>query len=116
MLGNRYDLTDFEWSVIEPVLPRGGRGAPRKDKRRIHNGTAFSGCCLGCPVARLAGVLRPLHHGLQPLQLLAEGGCMGPHHGRNRGGLRRRGEDDRHLLGAGPPTCGQHKKVGTTVV
>lgn len=38
MAGNRYDLTDFEWSVIEPVLPRGGRGAPREDDRRILNG------------------------------------------------------------------------------
>ena len=25
----RYDLTDFEWSVIEPLLPNGPRGVPR---------------------------------------------------------------------------------------
>lgn len=34
----RYDLTDFEWSVIEPVLPRGKPGPRRKDDRRVLNG------------------------------------------------------------------------------
>ena len=26
---NRYDLTDFEWRVIEPLLPNKPRGVPR---------------------------------------------------------------------------------------
>ena len=34
----RYDLTDFEWSVIEPVLPKGQPGPRRKDDRRVLNG------------------------------------------------------------------------------
>ncbi len=34
----RYDLTDFEWSVIEPLLPRGKPGPRRKDDRRVLNG------------------------------------------------------------------------------
>ena len=34
----RYDLTDFEWSVIEPVLPKGSPGPKRKDDRRVLNG------------------------------------------------------------------------------
>jgi transposase len=25
----RYDFTDFEWSVIEPMLPQKSRGVPR---------------------------------------------------------------------------------------
>lgn len=34
----RSDLTDFEWSVIEPVLPKGKPGPRRKDDRRVLNG------------------------------------------------------------------------------
>jgi transposase len=34
----RYDVTDFEWSIIEPVLPRGRPGPRRKDDRRVMNG------------------------------------------------------------------------------
>jgi len=34
----RYDLTDFEWRVIEPVLPKGRPGPRRKDDRRVLNG------------------------------------------------------------------------------
>ena len=35
---NRCDLTDFEWSVIEPLLPNKPRGVPRVDDRRVLNG------------------------------------------------------------------------------
>lgn len=35
----RFDLTDFEWSVIEPLLPNKPRGVPRVDDRRVLNGT-----------------------------------------------------------------------------
>ena len=34
----RYDLTEFEWSVIEPLLPNKPRGVPRVDDRRVLNG------------------------------------------------------------------------------
>ncbi len=34
----RYDLTDFVWSVIEPLLPQKSRGVPRVDDRRVLNG------------------------------------------------------------------------------
>jgi transposase len=33
-----YDLTDFEWSVIEPLLPKDRRGVKPKSNRRILNG------------------------------------------------------------------------------
>jgi hypothetical protein len=35
---SRYDLTDFEWRVIAPLLPNKLRGVPRVDDRRVLNG------------------------------------------------------------------------------
>ena len=37
-MGRRYDPTDFEWSVIEPLLPNKPRGVPRLDDLRVLNG------------------------------------------------------------------------------
>jgi transposase len=34
----RYDLSDFEWEVIEPLLPQNSRGVPRADDRRVLSG------------------------------------------------------------------------------
>jgi transposase len=34
----RFELTDFEWSVIELLLPNKPRGVPRVDDRRVING------------------------------------------------------------------------------
>jgi len=35
---SRYDLSDFEWRVIVPLLPNKPRGVPRVDDRRVLNG------------------------------------------------------------------------------
>ena len=34
----RFDLTDFEWFVIQPLLPNKVRGVARVDDRRVLNG------------------------------------------------------------------------------
>lgn len=34
----RYDLTDFEWSVVEPLLPMDRRGPKPKKNRKVLNG------------------------------------------------------------------------------
>ncbi len=34
----RYELTDAEWSIIDPLLPRKSRGVARVDDRRVLNG------------------------------------------------------------------------------
>lgn len=38
MARRRYELTDGEWSIIEPLLPNKPRGVPRVDDRRGLNG------------------------------------------------------------------------------
>src|ERR1700756_147130 len=38
MTPRRYELSDFEWSIIEPLLPNKPRGMPRVDDRRVLNG------------------------------------------------------------------------------
>ena len=38
MSQRRFELTDLEWSVIEPLLPNTPRGVPRVDDRRVLNG------------------------------------------------------------------------------
>jgi len=35
---SRYDLTDFEWRMIQPLLPNKPRGVPGVDDRRVLNG------------------------------------------------------------------------------
>jgi transposase len=37
-MGHRFELTDAEWAVIEPLLPNKPRGVPRVDDRRVLNG------------------------------------------------------------------------------
>jgi transposase len=34
----RYELSDFEWSIIAPLLPNKPRGVPRVDDRKVLNG------------------------------------------------------------------------------
>jgi transposase len=34
----RHDLIEFEWTIIEPLLPNKSRGVPRVNDRRVLNG------------------------------------------------------------------------------
>ena len=34
----RYELTDYEWAAIKPMLPNKPRGVPRVNDRRVLNG------------------------------------------------------------------------------
>lgn len=37
----RYDLSEVEWRIVEPLLPPVGKGARREDDRRIVNGIFY---------------------------------------------------------------------------
>ncbi len=74
----RFDLTDFEWSVISPLLPNKPRGVPRVDDR------ARSERDILAPADRRAlggysRALRSAHDLRQPLQPLAQGRRLGSH-------------------------------------
>jgi transposase len=45
----RYELSNYEWSVIKPMLPNKPRGVPRVDDRRVLNGIFWS-----CDQVRMA--------------------------------------------------------------
>ena len=36
----RYELADYEWSAIKPMLPNKPRGVPRVNDRRVLNGSS----------------------------------------------------------------------------
>jgi len=38
MTRRRYELTEQEWAIIQPLLPNKPRGVPRVDDRRVLNG------------------------------------------------------------------------------
>ena len=54
----RYELTDFEWSIIRPVLPANSRGIPRVDDRQVLNGI-FLVLRSGAPWRDLPDCYRP---------------------------------------------------------
>jgi len=66
----RFDLTDAEWAVIEPLLPTDVRGKERVDDRRVLNGI-FWRLRTGAPWADIPTRYGPLHDLRQSLPALA---------------------------------------------
>ena len=56
----RFDLTDYEWSVIQPLLPNKPRGVPPVDDRRVLNGI-FWRPRTGAPWADIPSRYGPLY-------------------------------------------------------
>ncbi len=54
----RYELTDYEWTVIRPMLPNKPRGVPRANDRRVLNGI-FWVLRSGAPWRDLPGTFGP---------------------------------------------------------
>jgi len=96
----RFDLTDAEWAVIEPLLPTDVRGKERADDRRVLNGI-FWRLRTGAPWADIPARYGPR----QPLSTLAQARHLGSASGRRVKGLRGRPADDRRHQRAGAPAC-----------
>ena len=73
----RYELSDFEWGIIAPLLPNKVRGVARVDDRKVLNGILWR-FRTGSPWADVPGALRSLHDLLQPVCPLAQGRGLGP--------------------------------------
>jgi transposase len=97
----RYDLSETEWRLIEPLLPNKPRGVPRVDDRRVINGIFY--------VLRTGS---PWHDGLQPVQPLGQGGCLGAGVRGPVGRFARVDAPDRQLHHPRPPARRRWKKGG----
>ena len=69
----RFDLTDFEWSVIAPLLPNKIRGVARVDDRRVLNGI-FLALAHRCALGGHSAALWAAHDLREPLQPVAKAG------------------------------------------
>lgn len=56
----RDELSDYEWSVIKPMLPNKPRGIPRVDDRRILNGIFWVLRSVGADLGFVIGVYTSL--------------------------------------------------------
>jgi hypothetical protein len=64
-MANEFWLSDGQWAVIDPLLPKNRPGAHRVDDRRVISGIVHAEDWL--PLAGLSLVLRPANDDLQPL-------------------------------------------------
>jgi hypothetical protein len=106
----RYDLTDFEWSDIEPLLPMDRRGRKPQNNRQVLNGIFWE-------LSRRAWRDLLERYGLyisllQLLQSLAQGWSLGPLDGCHCDGARRQGADDRQLDRTGSATRHRNRRQG----
>src|SRR5258708_3630676 len=62
----RYELSDYEWTAIKPMLPNKPRGVRRVNGRRVLNGI-FLGPAFRCAMARPARDLWSPYYLLQSL-------------------------------------------------
>ena len=100
----RYDLTDFEWSVIEPLLPRNRPGPKRVDDRRVLNGI-FWVLRTGAPWGGVPMAFGPHTTCYNRFVRWRKAGVWDRMIGGCDRGLRRRRADDRHDDGARSSAC-----------
>jgi len=97
----RFDLTDFEWSVIQPLLPQKSRGVPRVDDRRVLNGI-FWRLRTGAPWADIPARYGPHTTCVNRFNRWRQAGIWAAFEGSFKG-LRRGYPNDRQLVDPGAP-------------
>ena len=90
----RHELSDNEWSIIQPLLPNKPRGVPRVDDRRVLNGILWR-FRTGSPWRDVPERYGATHDLLQSLCSMAEGGCLGSDPGGGERRLRWQHHHDR---------------------
>src|SRR4051795_9839085 len=102
----RYELTDFEWSILQPLLPNKPRGKPRVDDRKVLNGIYWR-LRTGSPWDDIPGALWTAHDLCEPVPALGQDRRLGSHLRGRVDRLRRRPADDRRLVHPGSPAWGE---------
>jgi transposase len=78
----RYELSDFEWSIIQPLLPNKPRGVPRADDRKVLNGIYWR-LRTGSPWADIPERYGPATTSRKPLSALGQDRGLGSHFRRD---------------------------------
>lgn len=109
-MADRFWLSDAQWAVIEPHIPKVYKGKRRVDDRRVISGIVHR-LREGCRWRALPGRLWALYDGVQPLQSVEQAGLVAADPGVARRSGRPAGDGhDRLDLGQGAPLCGRRKR------
>jgi transposase len=108
----RFDLADFEWSVIQPLLPTKSRDVARVDERQVLNGILLAAAHRRA-MGGHSSALRPAYDLRDSLQPVAQGRRVGSHSIGGFKGLRWRHPNDRLLVDPRASACGQWSKKQT---
>lgn len=110
-MADHFWLSDAQWAVIEPHIPKVYTGKRRVDDRRVISGIVHRLRGGGVSLAGAAGGLRAVYDGVQPLQSLEQAGPVAadPDGSERRRRSAGRGHD-RLDFGQGPPLGGRRKR------
>ena len=96
MMANEFWLSEQQWSVIEPLLPRNQPGARRVDDRRVISGIIHV-LKAGCRWEDCPGGLWALDDDLQSLQPMVPTRTLAaPVRGSGKNGRQRHADDRQH--------------------
>ena len=110
----RYELSDFEWSIIESLLPNKPRGVPRADDRKVLNGIYWR-LRTGSPWADIPERYGPPTTCANRFRRWGKIGVWDRIFEAVSRGLRRRLANDRLLLDPGSPARRRRQKKGAVI-